>query len=56
MKSKIDKLDTDKLVLVSLDLNKLSNVVKNGLVKKAEHNANIKDIEDKIYIDTWLSY
>ena len=28
-KSKIDKLDVDKLVLVPIDLSKLSNVVKN---------------------------
>ena len=37
MKSKVDELDIDKLVPVSVDLNKLS-----------VHNAKIKNIEDKI--------
>ena len=46
MKSKIDKLDVDELV--SVDLSKLSNVVKNDVVKKGAHNAKIKNIEDKI--------
>ena len=46
MKSKIDKLDVDELV--SVDLSKLSNVVKNDVVKKDAHNAKIKNIEDKI--------
>ena len=46
LKSKIDKLDVDELV--SVDLSKLSNVVKNDVVKKDAHNAKIKNIEDKI--------
>ena len=33
-KSKVDKLDFDKLVPVPVDLNKLSDVVKNSVVKK----------------------
>ena len=37
MKSKVDKLDVDKLVPVSLDLSKLSDVVKRDL-----YNAKIK--------------
>ena len=40
MKSNVDKLDDDKLVPVPVDLSKLSDVVKNDVVKK--------DIEDKI--------
>ena len=34
LKTEIDKLDIDKLVLVPFDLSKLSNVVKNDVVKK----------------------
>ena len=34
MKSKVDKLDVDKLVPVSVDLSKLSDVVKNDVIKK----------------------
>ena len=48
MKSKVDKLDIDKLVPVPVDLSKLNNVVKNEVVKKTEYNAKIKNIEDKI--------
>ena len=48
MKSKVDKLDADKLVSVSVDLSKLSNEVKNDIVKKDVYNAKIKNIEDKI--------
>ena len=32
--SKVDKLDVDKLVLVPFDLSKLSDVVKNDVIKK----------------------
>ena len=48
LKSKVDKLDVDKLVPVPVDLSKLSNVVKNDVVKKDVYNAKIKNIEDKI--------
>ena len=37
MKSKVDKLDVDKLVPVPVDLSKISEVVKNDVVKKTEH-------------------
>ena len=47
MKRKVDKLDADELVPFSVDLNKLSNAVKN-VVKKDVYNAKIKIIEDKI--------
>ena len=48
MKSKVDILDVDKLVPVPVDLSKLSDVVRNGIVKKDKYNAKIKYIEDKI--------
>ena len=34
LKSKVDKLDVDKLIPVPVDLSKLSDVVKNDFVKK----------------------
>ena len=48
MKSKVDKLDVDKLVLAPVDLSKLTDVVKDYVVKRDVHNAIIKDIEHKI--------
>ena len=47
MKSKVDKLDVDKLLPVPVDLSKLSDVAKND-VKKDLYNAKIKNMEDKI--------
>ena len=48
MKSKADKLDVDKLVLVPVDLSKLRDVVKNDVGKKHVYSAKIKNnIEDK---------
>ena len=48
LKSKVDKIDGDKLVPVPDDISKLSDVVKNDVVEKHVHNAQIKNIEDKI--------
>ena len=47
LKSKVDKLDVDKLLHVHVDFSKLSDVV-NDVVKKNVFNTEIKDIEDKI--------
>ena len=47
-KSKVNKLDVDKLVLFPVDLSKLSDVLKNNAVKKDVYNAKIENIEDKI--------
>ena len=47
MKSKVDKLDVDRLVPVPADLSKLSGVG-NNVVKKDLYSAKIKNIEDKI--------
>ena len=48
MKSKVGKLDVDKLIHVPADLRKLTDVVKNDVARKDIYNAKIKDIEDKI--------
>ena len=48
LKSKVDKLRVDKLVLVTVDFSKLSDVVKNNVIKKDLYNAKIKNIEVKI--------
>ena len=44
----VNKLDINKLVPVSVDLSKLSAVVKMMLFKKDVYNAKLKNIEDKI--------
>ena len=48
LKSKVDKLNVNKLVLAPVDLSKISDVVKNDIVKKDVYNAKIKMIEDRI--------
>ena len=48
LKSKVHKLDIDKLVPASIDLNTLNDVVKNYVVKKEAYNGKIKNIVDKI--------
>ena len=48
LKSKVDKLDVHKLIPVPVDLSKLSDAVKNDVVKKDVYNAKIKNTEDKI--------
>ena len=60
LKTEVDKLDIDKLGPVPTDLSKLSNVVKNDVVKKAAYNklvakvANVdtNDFELKTKYDT----
>ena len=49
LKTEVDKLDIDKLVPVSVDLSKLSDVVKNDVVKKL---VNDKLVEKVNNIDT----
>ena len=48
MKSKVDKLDANKSVPVPVDLSKLSDIVKNDVVKKDGYNTKMKNIEDKM--------
>ena len=42
LKSDIDKLDISKLETAPVDLNKLSDIVKNQAVKKTEHDELVK--------------
>ena len=44
MKSKVNKLDVDRLLPVPVDLSKLSDEVKNDVIKKDIYNAKIKNI------------
>ena len=48
LKTAVDKIDTDKLKTVPADLAKLSNVVKNDVVKKTDYNAKVTSIEGQI--------
>ena len=48
LKTEIDKIDTDKLKTVPADLAKLSNVVKNDVVKKTDYNTKVTSIETQI--------
>ena len=50
LKSKVSKLDIGKLETTPVDLSKLSNVVKNDVVKKDVHNAKIKILKIKYQI------
>ena len=47
MERRVDKLDVDKLISVPVDLSKLSDVVKNDVLKKNVYNSKMKNIEDK---------
>ena len=48
LKTEVDKIDVDKLKAAPIDLAKLSNVVKNEVVKKTDYNAKVTSIEGQI--------
>ena len=48
LKTEVDKIDVDKLKTTPADLSKLSNVVKNDVVKKTHYNAKVTSIEGQI--------
>ena len=48
LKTEVDKIDTDKLKTVPDDLAKLSNVVKNDVVKKTDYSTKVTSIEAQI--------
>ena len=49
LKTEVDTLDTNKLKTVPVDLSKLSNVVKNEVIKKTEYNKLVNKVNN---IDT----
>ena len=46
LKTEVDKLDIDRLVPVPVDLSKLSNVVKNDIVKKAMYDKLVEKVNN----------
>ena len=46
IKTEVDKLDIDKLVPVPVDLSKLSDVLKNDVVKKTEYNKLVTKVDN----------
>ena len=48
LKNEVDKIDVDKLKTTPADLAKLSNVVKNDVVKKTDCNTKVTSIESQI--------
>ena len=49
LKTEVDKIDADKLKTVPVDLSKLSNVVKNDVVKETEYDKLVTKVDS---IDT----
>ena len=53
LKTEVDKLDIDKLVPVPVDLSKLSNVVKNEVVKKTAYDklvTKVNNIDTNVFV------
>ena len=48
LKSKVDKIDVGKLKAVPVDFVKLTNVVKNDVIKRTDYNTKVTRIETKI--------
>ena len=48
LKTEVDQIDIDKLKTAPVDLAKLSNLVKNEVVKKTDYNAKVTNIEGQI--------
>ena len=46
LNSKVDNLDIGKLGTTPIDLSKLSNIVKNDVVKKTEYDELVKKVND----------
>ena len=46
LKSEVDKLDVDKLKPIPTDLSKLSDVVKNDVVKKSDYNKLVTKVDN----------
>ena len=48
LKTEVDKIDADKLKTTPTDLAKLSNVVKNDVLKRIDYNAKVTSIESQV--------
>ena len=48
LKTKVDKIDVDKLKTTPIDLDRLSNLVKNDVLKKIDYNNKVTSIEAQI--------
>ena len=48
LKTKVDKIDTDKLKTAPTDLAKLTNAIENDVVKKTDYDTKVTSIEDQI--------
>ena len=48
LKTEVDKTDADKLKTTPIDLDRLSNLVKNDVVKKTDYNTKVTSIEAQI--------
>ena len=48
LKTEVDEIDVDKLKTAPIDLDRLSNLVKNDVVKKTDYNAKVTSIEGQI--------
>ena len=48
LKAEVDKIDADKLKTAPANLTKLTNAIKNDVVKKTEYNTKVTSIEDQI--------
>ena len=48
LKTEVDKIDVDKLKTTPTDLDRLSNLVKNDVVKKADYNVKVASTESQI--------
>ena len=48
LKTEVDKIDTDKLKTARADLAKLTNAIKNDVVKKTDYNTKVTSIEAQI--------
>ena len=46
LKTEVDKIDVDKYKTIPVDLAKLSNVVKNNVVKKTEYNKLVTKVDN----------
>ena len=46
LKTEIEKIDADKLKTTTIDLDRLSNLVKNDVVKKIDYTAKVDNLAD----------